>query len=314
MTEEDDPDPWYETWAGVAAVGGYVVVAAALAAATTAGVSLVAPVAAALAWAPLPAVELPRIGVVVPLDVYRFAVLGALTRFVLSFDARIPRFGDDAGEPTDQSESDRFAKHVIGVFAAPPLAAGVFLGFAAAAGSPEPGGNGAAAAAFVVGVFTRGAHRALGDLADQLLDPVEETDARRVSLAGRVRSATLALGALGLVAWSAVESGSVAWICPSVCAPIPADVYAYGLLGGTGYVFTALLNAPDKPASWLGRATLRVFAGTTLAAGVYLAVTPAGPVVALVAYLAGLYTNAAVGRLAAFGGALFNRFERFDGE
>ncbi|MFB6219147.1 MAG: hypothetical protein ABEH77_08255, partial [Halobacteriaceae archaeon] len=98
--------------------------------------------------------------------------------------------------------------------------------------------------------------------------------------------------------------------CPAACTPIPADVYAYALLGGVGYVFTALLNAPGKPPSWLARASLRVLAGTTLTAGVYLLATPEGPLMALLAYLTGLYTNAAVARLAAFGGALFGRLER----
>ncbi|PSQ15832.1 hypothetical protein BRD00_12505 [Halobacteriales archaeon QS_8_69_26] len=88
---------------------------------------------------------------------------------------------------------------------------------------------------------------------------------------------------------------------------VPWYVYAYGLLGAFGYVFTTLIREFDRSAMKVLQANLRVPAAIPLAAGVYVLATqflggvPPQRLMAGLAFVAGLYVNLTyerIGRLA----------------
>lgn len=88
---------------------------------------------------------------------------------------------------------------------------------------------------------------------------------------------------------------------------VPVDAIVYAVLGGVGYVFTALFVDLDRDTETLLKYFFRVFFGILLAVATYGFLSPSDNVGAALAFLIGLYPNVIFERIKGLGTRFFKR-------
>lgn len=306
----------------------------------------------------------PSLQTTVPLDVYLFGLAGAFTRFLLSFVVDIAaltapgRFGSRseedgpgaAGDDMDASELE-LLQLVLGIPAAVYLAAGVFLVGTQITGQLQRFDSPSVfvIVAFIVGFYVKRSYGLLGDVADRLLEPVEEDeepeqgsmlartfDLSKPAAADEAADAGgspegdgteeaeawytgwpgkllfgLALLLAFVVLGVILEDGPATGACGDLpCFRVPFDVYLYAVMGGVGYVFTKLFVDVERSRRSIYESSVRILAGVFLAIGFWVLTNPVEGAVAAIAFLVGLYLNVAVVRFDALAEEVLDRLSR----
>jgi hypothetical protein len=154
----------------------------------------------------------------------------------------------------------------------------------------------------VAGLGVNPAYRALGGVADRILDRVgpADDDGDRTAL-DRLTRAGPATAGLTRGAWLrgwalfGLLTGTVG-LAAALLGP-PPDVVVYATMGGLGYVFTTVVVDVDRASRRLGTYYARIVLGVVLAVVGHLVLAPTPEATAAVAFLIGLYPKVLVNAL-----------------
>jgi hypothetical protein len=247
----------------------------------------------------------------VPLRAYLLAVLGASIRVfaavagplgdVIEFDDAA---GAGAGTDPDRTPAGLSAQQLLALPAAVCLAAGLVLVRGLSTEVVDLLGPEAVVPTLglVAGLGVKPAYRALGGVADRILDRVGPAgdDADRTALdrltRGGAATAGLTRGAR-LRGWAlfGLLAGTVG-LAAALLGP-PPDVVVYATMGGLGYVFTTVVVDADRASRRLVTYYARIVLGVVLAVVGHLVLAPTPGATAAVAFLVGLYPKVLVNAL-----------------
>lgn len=282
--------PWYDDWRGELIVWGFVLF------------TLVA-VSFSVGRGKFFFGQLP-LTIIVPIDVYLYGFLGAITRAIVSFVAKMEPAAVQSNSEADlwEASSKEVKRIALRMFAALCLAAGIFLASDLLAEATTfvatPPTQAMAGIAFVVGFYVERAYATLGQIADRILgslradtDDTEWPSLATFTILSRTASehrsrrmherfVTWLIILLAAIITVVVVLVSIEWgTTPDFLTllvgyvsvnRIPFDVYLYAFIGSMGYVFTSLFDEFDRSVISLVGHTLRVPVGPLLAAGLYL--------------------------------------------